>query len=137
MGKRQTNTISTSATSRELSEEELDQVVGGSLNFAKIEMTPVSVICLPQPPRRSTGSMAGDVSGLDGEDHEHRNGAFASGMEEPMRKKTHKQRRISKNRDKGTNQEISEELSDSELNKATGGQVGLLSTIFRSRRRKT
>jgi hypothetical protein len=38
MGKRQTNTISTSATSRELSEEER-----GSLNFTKIEMTPVSV----------------------------------------------------------------------------------------------
>jgi bacteriocin-like protein len=29
MGKRQTNTISTSATSRELTEEELEQVVGG------------------------------------------------------------------------------------------------------------
>jgi bacteriocin-like protein len=43
MGKRQTNTISTSATSRELTEEELDQVVGGSLNFTKIEMTPLSV----------------------------------------------------------------------------------------------
>ena len=51
MGKRQTNTISTSATTkqvrestdRELTKEELDQVVGGSLNFTKIEMTPVSL----------------------------------------------------------------------------------------------
>ena len=47
-----------------------------------------------------------------------------------MRKKTHKQQlstdtllKTSKNRNKGTNQDpkISKELSDSELNKATGG----------------
>ena len=49
-----------------------------------------------------------------------------------MRKKTHKQQlstdtllKTSKNRNKGTSQDpkISKELSDSELNKATGGRV--------------
>ena len=73
MGKRQTNTISASATSRELTEEELDQVVGGSLNFTKIEMTPVSVdTSSATPPGEALVQWRMMSLALMEEDHEHR-----------------------------------------------------------------